>query len=115
MSKETLVWFLDELARRFGTTAEQLWETLLKQVKIDAVSYGACTVFVLGLLVVGVVYTVKSYRRYRNRKEYLYDDLYPIIWGSIISLAALGLTISLGTAWVGRLINPDFFVLRFIF
>ncbi len=109
---------LEALARRLGTTVEQLWPILVRQ----AVAEGLVFLLVGGG--VGAALAYASRRFYLGRQaiiaqakdRYQSDDLrFGLMMGCILTGAAavvvLPLTVSAG---ILHLLNPEFYALRYV-
>ena len=63
---EQTIQLLNKLAATFGTTAEYLWNVLLKQAPIDALSSLIVVAFFFGLATVSIKITQRYYKKIEN-------------------------------------------------
>jgi hypothetical protein len=78
--------YLDKIAKKIGTTAEQLWPVLVRQQYIDAIVSAVCF---LGLLVITIVASRYMLKYWNTEEGYcIYKKNHEGFWISL--LAVLG-------------------------
>ncbi len=111
---ERAVDLLAALASRLGTTVDHLWPILVRQAVYEGVRLLIVGVVLGGVLVVVCWGSVRRAWELGDKKEWS-DQEGPMILVAILSgaLAAILIPIML-SAGVLRILNPEFYALRFI-
>lgn len=105
---DATVKLVEELAAKFGTTAERLWEVLIRQ----ALFAGICDALVTVALVVGMVWSFRLVKAKTSLEEAnSWDEVAWVIWAVFVFLAALLIIASLSTT-LAAFFNPEYWALK---
>lgn len=113
---------LDELGKRFGATGAHLWEVIVKQVYISAVThYVIAALFVIASALCITVF-IRAWSEWHKEKRddenaYTYNDRVENAGNHLIPAGLVGLllivsSIFLGISGYSRMVNPEYFALR---
>ena len=102
---------LDSLAARFGTTAEHVWEILVRQQTYNAFYHlgFSCLFFIISILIATLLY--RMLKKYAKT-----DELFDIVcFIGFVSIVALGISIA-NFIWASQyFFNPEYYAMQEIF
>lgn len=106
---ENLTPFLEQLAEKFGTTVEHLWEVMINQSQIFVAYYTIFFIVVGVLLLAMIIYAIWAFRT-----DNYYEDGYAVVLivGWIIVVCLVTACAILSYEVVTAIKNPEFWALE---
>ena len=104
---------IDTLSKKLGVAADKIYPVLLQQAKVDVIQNILLIAFMLGLIVIAIIYIKWANKNYKDSNSYGSEDtiMYTSWWiGGIISLICLIIIICSISAIIQISINPNYYI-----
>ncbi len=98
---------LDKLATNLGLAVDHLWPVLIYQAQVHG-----CVLLVVGALFLLATAVLWSIAYKEDKKEYPSEDTFCVT--ALLGAVCCATTLIVATSGLMRLLNPDFYALRYI-